>query len=108
MKKKKPNLFFKLLSILFIVFIGLFIACKSGYYESKVNRNVTLTNDAIKQFEQDILEGKEVDLNSYMNVEVKDYSNTFTKTGEKLSETLGNLFSDGFASAWDIIKVLFL
>lgn len=108
MKQKKPNWFFKTLSILFVVFIGLFIACKSGYYESKVNKQVGLTNEAIKQFEADVLNGKIVDINSYVEVDDNDYSNKFTKAGEKLANSLSDLFSHGIKDTWDVIKVLFL
>lgn len=108
MKKKKPNWFIKTLSILFVIFMGLFIACKSGYYESKVNKQVGLTSDAIKQFEEDVLNGKMVDINSYIEVDTNDYSNKFTRSGEKIANTLSEFFSQGIKDTWDIIKVLFL
>lgn len=105
--KKKKNWFLKLLSILFVVFLGLYIASISGYYESQVSNKVALTNKAIEQFEQDVLDGKNVDINTYINEETKDYSNKFTDMGDRFSESIQTVLTDGIGGVWDAIKVLF-
>ena len=53
--KKKKNWFLRLLTILFIIFIGLYIASISGYYEASLGNKVALTDEAIKRFEQDVI-----------------------------------------------------
>lgn len=108
MKKKKSNWFMRLLVVLFIIFIGLFIAEESGYYEAKVSRNVALTNEAIKKFEEDVLNGVAVDINSYIENDDNDYSNSLTKAGDKISGTMENLMSGGFTNVWEVLKMLFL
>ena len=105
--KKKTNWFLRLLSILFVVFLGLYIASISGYYESQVSNKVALTDKAIEQFEQDVLEGKVVDINTYINEETKDYSNKFTDMGDRFSESIQSVLTDGIGGIWDAIKVLF-
>lgn len=105
--KKKKNWFLRLLSILFVVFLGLYIASISGYYESQVSNKVALTDKAIEQFEQDVLEGKVVDINTYINEETKDYSNKFTDMGDRFSESIQSVLTDGIGGIWDAIKVLF-
>lgn len=105
--KKKKNWFLRLLSILFVVFLGLYIASISGYYESQVSNKVALTDKAIEQFEQDVLEGKVVDINTYINEDTKDYSNKFTDMGDRFSESIQSLLTDGIGGIWDAIKVLF-
>ena len=105
--KKKKNWFLRLLSILFVVFLGLYIASISGYYESQVSNKVALTDKAIEQFEQDVLEGKAVDINTYINEETKDYSNKFTDMGDRFSESIQSVLTDGIGGIWDVIKVLF-
>ena len=105
--KKKKNWFLRLLSILFVVFLGLYIASISGYYESQVSNKVALTDKAIEQFEQDVLEGKVVDINTYINEETKDYSNKFTDMGDRFSESIQSVLTDGIGGVWDAIKVLF-
>ncbi len=107
MKKNKKNWFIRLISILFIIFIALFIAGESGFYEAKVKRNVALTDEAIKQFEEDILTGKEVDIKKYLTTEDKDYSNTFTRAGDKMSNIVEEIFSGGITNVWEIFKYLF-
>ena len=47
MEKKKTNWFIKLLTILFIIFMGLFIASESGYYEAKLSEKVVLTDNLL-------------------------------------------------------------
>ena len=105
--KKKKNWFLRLLSILFVVFLGLYIASISGYYESQVSNKVALTDKAIEQFEQDVLEGKVVDINTYINEDTKDYSNKFTDMGDRFSESIQSVLTDGIGGIWDAIKVLF-
>lgn len=105
--KKKGNWFTKLLFVSFIIFLGLYIASVSGYYETQVGNKVALTDEAIKNFEQDVLDGKVVDINTYITEEKKDYSNKFTKTGDKVGEAIEEFISNGFGGTWDAIKVLF-
>ena len=104
---KKKNYFLRLLLILFIVFLGLYIASISGYYESKVGSKVALTEDAIKKFEEDVLNGEEVDIKSYLDNDMVDYSNSFTDAGDKITASLENILTEGFSGIWDAIKVLF-
>ena len=105
--KKKKNWFLRILGIAFIVFLGLYIASISGYYESQVGDKVALTEDAIKEFEQDVLEGKEVDIKTYVTNDSKDYSNNFTDLGDKFSESIQKVLTEGIGGVWDALKVLF-
>ncbi len=105
--KKKKNWFLRLLTILFIIYIGLYIASISGYYESKLANKVALTDEAIKQFEQDVLDGKVVDVEDYIIEEKVDYSNKFSNTGEKLGTSVQKILTEGISGVWEAIKVLF-
>ena len=105
--KKKNNWFSKLIVILFVIFLGLFIASKSGFYEAKVNKKTLMTNEAIKQFEKDIEEGKVVDVNNYFKEETKDYSNTLTKTADKITKACEDLLSGSIKDVWEFFKLLF-
>ena len=105
--KKKRNWFLRLLFVLFIVFLGLYIASVSGYYETQVGNKVALTEEAIRDFENDVLEGKNVDIKTYLQEDNTDYSNTFTDMGDRLSESVQKILTDGIGGIWDAIKVLF-
>ena len=105
--KRKKNWFLRLISILFIIFISLFIANKNGFYESKVKKETVLTNEKIKEFEKDLNEGKVVNINNYFVQDKKDYSNKINRAGEKLSYSINELLIHGFKDIWQIFKVLF-
>ena len=105
--KKKKNIFSRLIFVLFIIFLGLYIASVSGYYEKNLSRKVALTDEALKIFEQDVIDGKNVDIINYLNNDIVDYSNAFTKTADKLTSTIESFLTNGISSIWDIIKILF-
>ena len=106
-KKDKPNWFFRILVILFLIYISLNIAMSAGYYEAKLNEKTTLTEESIKQFENDIKEGKEVDINDYVVEKNRDFSNNTTKTGVFLSSLVEDFMSEGILKMTDILKKLF-
>ncbi len=105
--KKKNNWFKKIMIVLIIIFLGLYIASVSGYYEAQVSNKVALTDEAIRDFERDVLEGKTVDINTYIQNEDVDYSNKFTKTGENVAQAIIDIITKCFSGCWDAIKVLF-
>ncbi len=107
MPRKKNNLFVRIIMVLFVVFLGLFIAAKSGYYETRLNKQVVLTSEAIKQFESDVQNGKKVDINNYITKDTKDYTNSFTRAGEKLAKACEKLLTGGITNIWEFFKVLF-
>ena len=90
---EKNCLFKKLLTISFIIFMGLYISSESGFYEAKLSNKVALTDKAIKEFENDVIEGKTVDVNTYISNKNVDYSNKFTSSGERLSEALTKILT---------------
>lgn len=73
--------------LLFSVFLVLYMTQATGYYEYKTNKQTNLTNTAIEKFEQDIKEGKKVDLKNY-KVEEEDNSNKIGKATLKVSRIL--------------------
>lgn len=78
-----------------IIFLVMFFSSSSGYYEYELNKKSNLTQEAIEQFEKDVEEGKEIDINDYLVEDNKDYSNSFSNAGVSLSNKIGKLFSEG-------------
>ncbi len=107
MKKKKSNLFIKILSLLFIVYVALLIAFESGYYDTKVGNKAILTKEAMERFEEDIEKGEMVDVKDYLQEEKVDYSNTVTKIGNKASKCLEEVMTKGLSGLIDTLKGLF-
>ena len=107
MKKTKTNLFIKVLSILFFVYISLYIALESGYYETKISKKTSITAESIEKFEQDIKDGKPIDLETYTYNETKDYSNNTTDVAIYLGEKVEKFMSTGISDVFNVIKTLF-
>ena len=107
MKKKPSRHFFRILNVLFLLFITIYIAMNFGYYESRMSDKAKLTEDNIKRFENDVKEGRTIDINSYIVEEEKDYSNSVTKAGNAVSQTVSTFMTDGLNGIFDILKKLF-
>lgn len=105
--KKKPNIFLRILTILFFIFIALYIAIESGYYETKLQKQVSLTNEQIKAFEEDIKNNEIINIDSYLNEKETDYSNSISRLGNNLTNTISKSIVKVLESAFDIVKTLF-
>lgn len=75
---KKESIFKFILLCFIICFLVILFAGKTGYYEKKLRDNSILTEEQIKKFENDIKEGKNVDISNYVINENKDYTTNFT------------------------------
>ena len=71
--------------IITIIFISSYLISESGYYEYTMQQRTIITNEKIKEFEQDLKDNKDIDLKDYLD-EQKDYSNAFTKIVYNISD----------------------
>ena len=76
--------------ILFIIFICIFSASSSGYYEYSNNKKTVFTEEKIKQFEKDVDEGKNVNIKDYLETNSKDYTNKVTNFGDSVSNFINS------------------
>ena len=83
------------------------MAINNGYYEKKLHNEVVLTEANMKLFEQDIKEGKPLDLTKYQTNEKHDYGNLFSNTGYFLGNKLSDLMVNGTGRAITVLKKLF-
>lgn len=97
------NDYFKIgLSIIIIIFLVMFFSSSSGYYEYELYKKTALTSEAIKQFEEDIKAGKEIDASNYLsNNNSKEYDNKFTVVGQKISSSVSDMFSKAIQFIFD-------
>lgn len=106
-KNNKYDIFFRILFVLFIIFLCLYAISVSGYVEVE-NKNRTLyTEEQIEKFESDVMNGKEIDINEYIDNSVVDYSNTISDVGEDLSLMIDELFDMSFEYLEKIFKFMF-
>lgn len=105
-KKHKLNYFKAILYIVIFLYIIVYIVGNTGYYENKIASETNLTEDAIVRFEQDILDGKVLDLTTYVVKETESYESTFASVGEKLNEGILIIVNDGLLEIGNIFKYL--
>lgn len=77
--------------IIIIVFISSYLISESGYYEYTMQQRTIITNEKIKEFEQDIKDNKDIDLKEYLDDEELDYSNAFTNLMYNISDNSNKL-----------------
>lgn len=110
MKDKKIKLRTKVfrisVSLLFAVFLTVFMSNKYGYYEYKKHEQVALTEEQIKRFEEDIKQGKNVDLEDYVSNTNKNYQTKFSQAGLNLSNGISNIVQKGVESFFSSIEKL--
>lgn len=105
---RKINKNFKrMFYVILVVFISLYFAGKTGYYENRLSRKTILTKEAIKRFEEDVEEGKMVDLSSYVDTNVREYNNKYSNIGLKISNLIDYCFNEGVSWFLKLIKTLF-
>ena len=92
----------------FVFFVILLLAESQGYYKNRNEKAKILTEEQIKEFEQDISEGKDIDIKKYVLYEDKDYSNEVTsnvyKVSLKLESAIDGVIKMVFSSAADAVK----
>jgi hypothetical protein len=105
-KKEKMHPFFKILIVLFLIFIAFYIALQSGYYPTRVQKRAMLTKNNIDKFNDDVKNNKELTPGSYIEDDI-DYSNFVTKAGNSLTYSLGKVLVEGSEGIKKTIKILF-
>lgn len=90
------------LLIIFIFLCSYFIE-RSGYYEYNLQVRKKLTEEQMKQFEQDVKEGKDIKLDSYLKETTIDYSSQLTRTTSEASIKLNNYLKNIIANAFNML-----
>ena len=88
----------------FITFLTLYLSQATGYYEYQQHKKVTFTNEQIEKFEKDVIAGKNVDIESYLEDTTKSYNNKTSKLGYTISNTIGKYVKDGLDNAFEMIN----
>lgn len=78
------------LLILFLVFLALYYSSNAGIIDYQAKHQNELTQEQIKQFEEDIKNNEKIDLKKYVVNDEKKYSNVVSDTTLKISNTISN------------------
>ncbi len=106
-KVKKISKIKILIYLLISIFVCLYFAGKTGYYENKIHKDTVLTKEAIIEFEKDVADGKAVDLKDYINPNDIDFQNKYSTLGYNISNSIDKLLNDGVNYLVEILKALF-
>lgn len=99
------NKIFKgVLFLLLGIFFVMIITCSNGYYEYELNKKTNLTNEAIEKFEQDVKNGKNIDINNYVKTDTKNYDNKVSRMGNSISKKIDNTMSLGIKYLFKYIE----
>ena len=94
-KQKVANVIFKYFFLMsFITFLTIYFSQATGYYEYEQYKKKELTEEQIKKFEQDISEGKEIDIETYLKP-TKNYENKISNASLAISDTIGEYMVKG-------------
>lgn len=104
-QKKRKNIFLKALLILFLIYFALYLMDNLGYYNLSTKKTI-LTEEKIKEFENDIKNGKSIDLTNYVETE-NNYNNIYSNIGYNISVGIDKILNEGIVKIGKIIKKLF-
>ena len=91
-KEDREKIYVKIFNFFLIIFlvsfITLYVSNKTGYFEYQQREKVVLTEEKIKQFEEDIKKGANIDLNTYLEDKKQNYNNKTSKLGLYISNKI--------------------
>lgn len=100
----KTNLVRLIVLILVFLFFVLYFMQASGYNEYSKNRENMLTEEQIKEYEEDIEKGKDVTIKDYLNKDRVNYDNKVSELGLDLSELIGDMFNKGMNTFFEMLN----
>ena len=100
----KTNLARLIIIILIFLFFVLYFMQASGYNEYTRNRENMLTEEEIKEYEEDIEAGKDVTIKDYLNKDKVNYDNKVSDLGLDLSELIGDVFNKGMNAFFEMLN----
>ena len=89
--------------LLFIIFITLFFASYTGYYDYENKKTKVLTEQQMKKFELDVKNGVNLDLESYIVKPKNSYQSVLSKLGSKTSKTVSTIISSSVNYTFDFL-----
>ena len=100
----KTNLARLIVIILVFLFFVLYFMQASGYNEYTRNRENMLTEEQIKEYEEDIEAGKDVTIKDYLNKDKVNYENKVSELGLDLSRLIEDIFNKGMNTFFEMLN----
>ena len=77
--------------VITLIFISSYLIALTGYYEYTMQQRTIITNEKIKEFEEDIKNNENIDIKDYFEKEEIDYSNKITNLVYNISDNSNKL-----------------
>lgn len=110
-KIKKTDILYYIVKNAFIcflvIFLGIYISTSNGTTNYKAYQKSELTKDAIKRFEQDVKEGKNINLENYIEINDNIPSNKVSRIGTYLSDKITILAKNSIKLIGKIFETIF-
>lgn len=100
----KTNLARLIVLILVFLFFVLYFMQASGYNEYTRNRENMLTEEQIKEYEEDIEAGRDVTIKDYLNKDKVNYENKVSELGLDLSRLIEDIFNKGMNAFFEMLN----
>ena len=84
----------------------MYISQATGYYEFEQYNKKIITEEKIKEFEQDIKNGKNIDVNNYVVKENKNYESKISKIGDEMSSYVESVVVSGLNTTFKYLNNL--
>ena len=107
-KKKIINKFlWRCFLVLLICFTALYLSEATGYYEYEQHKNMVLTKEKIEEFEQDVKDGKNINLENYIETNDNVPSNKISRIGTYLSDKITIIAKNSIKLIGKIFETIF-
>ena len=103
-KKILTKIFKKIFIVLLIGFTAIYISEATGYYEFEQHNKKVMTEEKIKEFEQDVKNGKNIDLNNYVVNDTKNYESKLSKLGDNMSDKIEDVVVGGLNATFKYLN----
>ncbi len=105
--RKAWLVFRRILLILFVVFLINYYQVESGNYQNEINKKTILTEEKIKEFEEDVRNGEFVDIKNYTEQTYVDTSNSVDNIGYKVGATVDDFINEKAKIFFEFLKKYF-
>lgn len=111
MKIKKTDILTFILKNMFVsalvIFLGIYISLSNGTNNYKAYKKSVLTAEKIKQFEEDVKNGKNITIENYIDTSNRVSSNKISKAGTYLSEKITTLTKTFIKATSRLLEIIF-
>ena len=88
---KKNKLLRFVMIVLFLAYVVSYYIANSSYYEYELQERTVMTNEKIKEFEEDVKNNQNIDIKDYVVSKQVDYSNRISNLVYNFSNNANNI-----------------